>query len=116
MEDYQEIEFVLREQDYQAEIQVRGLKGGSTPLFLVIFLAITITCFFSSHHMFFFCLWKVSRTRIVSIPQFTHKHSVAATRSYVALPRRTPISSGKMSCDFLLKYNILCMHADFDLL
>ena len=56
MEDYQEIEFVLREQDYQAEIQVRGLKGGSTPLFLVIFLAITITCFFSSHHMFFFLL------------------------------------------------------------
>ena len=114
MEDYQEIEFVLREQDYQAEIQVRGLKGGSTPLFLVIFLAITITCFFSSHHMFFFCLWKVSRTRIVSIPQFTHKHSVAAT--YVALPSRTPISSGKIACDFLLKYNILCMHADFDLL
>ena len=58
---------------------------------------------------------KASRTRISSIPQFTHKHRVAAMRSPVALPSRTSISSCKISCDVLLKYKILYMPADFDL-
>ena len=59
---------------------------------------------------------KANHTRIAFISQFTHKQRVAATRSPIVLPSRTPISSGKMACDFILKYNIKYMPADVDLL
>ena len=56
--------------------------------------------------------------RQVSIQQFTDKQRVPAMipSRTLALPSRTSNSSGKISCDFLLKYDILYITTDVDLL